>query len=201
MAVTEAHRAGRKVVAHAHGGEGIRNALEAGVDCIAHGIMLDSESIQLMKNKGVYLEPTISVYARILEAPKGVPQFMVERTKQVHDHHRQSLRAAIRAGVKVIAGTDSGSPYHLPPLSLVRELEIFAEEGMSPLEAIRAATGLAAEGVGKEQELGTIEVGHLADIIAVEGEPHKNLGALRAVRWVMKGGQISFNQTVPASQV
>jgi imidazolonepropionase-like amidohydrolase len=83
----------------------------------------------------------------------------------------------------------------------VRELEIFAEEGMSPLEAIRAATGLAAEGVGREQELGTIEVGHLADIIAVEGEPHKNLRALRAVRWVMKGGQISFNQTVPTSQV
>jgi imidazolonepropionase-like amidohydrolase len=187
--VDEAHAQGRKVMCHALGGPGLRLALEVGVDSIEHGCYLDEdpELIPMMAEKGIVFTPTLLVYVYHSESKSP---HVRERARALRDHHRASIQRALAAGVKVVAGTDAGGHGHPPN---ARELPLLVEAGLSPMQAIQAATGWAAEAVGLERELGTIEKGKRADLIAVSGDPLANVGVLadaQRIRLVLKDGAV-----------
>ncbi len=179
--VEEAERHGVKVAAHAHGADGILAAVGAGVNSIEHGSMLTDEAIALMKERGIYLVPTTAL--RDIELPNLPPAILAKR-KSLAEVARESLRRAIRAGVKIALGTDAGV---LPHGTNARELAALVGQGMPPADALRAATVNAAELLGVKDR-GVIAVGKLADLIAVEGDPLQEPNAAQHVRWVMKGG-------------
>jgi imidazolonepropionase-like amidohydrolase len=187
--VDEAHAQGRKVMCHALGGPGLRLALEAGVDSVEHGCYLDEdpELIPMMAERGIVLTPTLLVYAYHSESKSP---HVRERARALRDHHRASIQRALAAGVRVVAGTDAGGHGHPPN---ARELPLLVEAGLSPMQAIQAATGWAAEAVGLEREIGTIEKGKRADLIAVSGDPLADVGVLadaQRIRLVLKDGAV-----------
>jgi imidazolonepropionase-like amidohydrolase len=165
--VDEAHALGRKVLCHALGGPGLRLALEAGVDSIEHGCYLDDdpELLSMMAQHGVFFVPTLTVYEYHRESPAP---HVRERARALRDHHLESIRRALAAGVRVVAGTDAGGHGHPPNAA---ELAHLVAAGLTPMQAIQAATGLAAECVGLEREIGTLEKGKRADLVVVEGDP------------------------------
>lgn len=186
--VDEAHALGRRVMCHAVGGPGLRLAIEAGVDSIEHGCYLneDPELIAMMAERGTFFVPTLTVYAYHRESPQP---HVRARTRALREHHLESLRRALEAGVKIVAGTDAGGHDH-PSNAL--ELRHLVEAGMPPMQALRAATGLAAECLGLEREIGTVEKGKWADLVLVEGDPLRDIRVLqdpRRVRLVIKGGE------------
>jgi imidazolonepropionase-like amidohydrolase len=169
--VTEAAAAGRWVMAHAQGSDGIKAALRAGVRSIEHGIYLDDEAIELLLERGAWLVPTLVAPRGVLAAAEaGVPIPEASRRKavEVAEAHTDSFRRAVAAGVKVALGTDSGVTPHGRNLA---ELELMAKGGMSPAAALAAATSSAAELLGVAGELGTLEPGKRADVVAVDGDP------------------------------
>jgi imidazolonepropionase-like amidohydrolase len=185
--VEEAHALGRRVMCHAVGGPGLRLAVEAGVDSIEHGCYLDEdpELLAMMAERGIFFVPTLTVYEYHRESPWA---HVRERARALRGHHRESVRRALAAGVKVVAGTDAGGHGH-PPNAL--ELQHLVEAGLSPLQALQAATGLAAECLGLEREIGTIEKGKQADLVVVDGDPLADVRIVqeaRRLRLVMKGG-------------
>jgi imidazolonepropionase-like amidohydrolase len=187
--VDEAHAQGRKVMCHALGGSGLRLALEAGVDSIEHGCYLDEdpELIPMMAEKGVVFTPTLLVYVYHSESKSP---HVRERSRALREHHRASIQRALAAGVRVVAGTDAGGHGHPPN---ARELPLLVEAGLSPMQAIQAATGWAAEAVGLEREIGTLEKGKRADLIAVAGDPLADVGLLadgQRIRLVLKDGAV-----------
>lgn len=187
--VTEAHRLGRKVAAHAHGAAGIKQAVLAGVDSIEHGSYIDDEAIRLMKEKGVYLVPTLYLADWFMEnAPKfGVPDFMIEKGKVVMPAARRNVAHAFKQGVKVAFGTDAAVyPHGLN----AREFAVMVKLGMTPMQAIQSATTNAADLLGWSDRVGSIEAGRLADIIAVTGDPTADVTTLERVNFVMKGGRV-----------
>ncbi|MDQ3746111.1 MAG: amidohydrolase family protein [Acidobacteriota bacterium] len=179
--VTEAARWHRDVAAHAYGGEGAKNAIRGGVRSLEHGMMLDDEGLRLLVEHGTYYCPTLSVYI-----PK-TPDEDTELRRRIVASHRQVFQKALRMGVKIVFGTDVGAFEHG---TNAREFELMVEYGMKPLEAIRAATTRAAELLRMEKQLGAVEPGKYADIIAVEGNPLEDIHALRRVNFVMKAGQV-----------
>ena len=179
--VTEAARWHRDVAAHAYGGEGAKNAIRGGVRSLEHGMMLDDEGLRLLVERGTYYCPTLSVYI-----PK-TPDEDTELRRRIVASHRQVFQKALRMGVRVVFGTDVGAFEHG---TNAREFELMVEYGMKPLEAIRAATTRAAELLRMEKQLGAVEPGKYADIIAVEGNPLEDIRALRRVNFVMKAGQV-----------
>jgi imidazolonepropionase-like amidohydrolase len=185
--VEEAHKLNRKVAAHATTAEGIFNALIAGVDSIEHGHRADRKDIELMKEKGVFLVPTVgmvdSSYAR------RAPQFTPEQRKQYDEFVQgtyDEVQLAKSLGVKIASGYDAGSA-ELQGKN-ADELISLTKRGLTPLEAIRAATTTAAELVEGQDHIGAIEPGKLADLIAVQGDPLADITILRQVKFVMKGG-------------
>jgi imidazolonepropionase-like amidohydrolase len=187
--VIEAHRLGRKVAAHAHGAAGIKQAVQSGVDSIEHGSFIDDEAIQMMKEKGTYLVPTLYLGDWFLENYKkvGVPEFMVAKARVVMPAARQNIARAFKAGVKVAFGTDAAVyPHGLN----AREFAVMVKLGMTPMQAIQAATINAADLIGWSDRAGAIEPGHYADIIAVSGDPTKDVAVLEKVDFVMKGGKV-----------
>jgi len=187
--VMEAHRLGRKVAAHAHGAAGIKQAVRAGVDSIEHGSFIDDEAIQMMKEKGTYLVPTLYLGDWFMENYKrvGIPEFMVAKARVVMPAARQNVSRAFNAGVKVAFGTDAAVyPHGLN----AREFAVMVKLGMTPMKAIQSATIDAADLIGWTDRAGLIEPGHYADIIAVSGDPASNVSALEKVDFVMKGGKI-----------
>jgi imidazolonepropionase-like amidohydrolase len=187
--VAEAHRAGRKVAAHAHGGDGIKLAVLAGVDSIEHGSYIDEEGIKLMKEHGTYLVPTLYLTDWFLEnyAKLGLPPSIVAKAREVMPAMKQNLGAAIRQGVPVAFGTDSAVyPHGLN----AREFAVYVRLGMTPIQSIQTATLHAAKLLGMEAHLGAIEPGKYADLIAVDGDPTKDVTELERVRWVMKSGAV-----------
>ncbi len=186
VVVEEAHKAGRRVAAHATTNDGIRNAVNAGVDSIEHGFGADRATLELMKQKGVWLVPTQGPIVNALaeakdeKSRKGLEEFLAKL--------RQMLKTAREVGVKIANGYD-------PATAAVhgtnaREIVALHASGLSNLEAIRAATTNAAELMGWRDRVGAIEAGKLADVIAVSGDPLADIGQLERVVFVMKGGEV-----------
>ena len=185
-AVRVAHRAGKKVMAHAHGTPGIRVAVNAGVDSIEHGSILDGDTAALMARKGTWLVPTIHVLEEALEsgASHGMTPAMLEKARGVMKLRRAGFDAALKAGVRIVFGVDA------EPESAPQEFDAMVRYGMKPLQAIQAATLNAVEMMGMAAQAGAIEPGKFADVIAVDGDPLQDIRTLERVRFVMKGGEV-----------
>jgi imidazolonepropionase-like amidohydrolase len=182
--VDEAARHGVKVAAHAHGTEGIKAAVRAGVASIEHGSMLDDEAIALMKQHGTYLVPTTYLADRINLAV--LPPLVRGKAETVIPLMRESHRKAIAAGVKIAFGTDAAV---YPHGENAKEFAAYVKLGMTPLAALRTATTVAAEVLGKNDR-GSIAAGKLADLIAVPGDPLQDITVTERVQWVMQGGKV-----------
>jgi imidazolonepropionase-like amidohydrolase len=189
-AAETAHMAGRKIAAHAHGAEGIKSAILAGIDSIEHASLIDDEGIRLAKEHGTYL--VMDIYNDdylINEASKvGLQQEHIEKEKVVGRLQRENFEKAVKAGVKMAFGTDAGV---YPHGDNAKQFYYMVKFGMTPAQAIRAATSSAADLIGRSQDVGTIEAGKYADIIAVQSDPLADVRALEHVDFVMKGGTIS----------
>jgi imidazolonepropionase-like amidohydrolase len=191
--VADAHRLGRKVAAHAHGAEGIRWSAEAGVDSIEHGSYIDDAAIAAMKQHGTYLVPTLYLSDWFLEnAPKmNVPPSMLAKGREVMPAARKNIAHAFASGVKVGFGTDAAVyPHGLN----AREFAVMVKLGLTPLQAIQAATLNDADLLGWSDKVGVLEPGRYADIIAVEGDPLADITTLERVKFVMKGGVVYKNE-------
>ncbi|HYM74778.1 MAG TPA: amidohydrolase family protein [Candidatus Dormibacteraeota bacterium] len=188
-AAETAHMAGRKIAAHAHGTEGIKNAILAGIDSIEHASLVDDEGIRLAKEHGTYFVMDIYNDDYLLnEAPKvGLPQENLDKEKMVGRLQRENFQKAVKAGVKMAFGTDAGV---YPHGDNARQFYYMVKFGMTPAQAIRAATSSAADLIGRSSDVGTIEPGKYADIIAVESDPLADVKALEHVDFVMKGGTV-----------
>ncbi len=190
--VEEAAMWGKKVAAHAHGAEGIKRAVKAGVASIEHGSLLDDECIQLMKKHGTYLVADIydddyflAEYSRL-----GYPQKTIDKEKLVGRMQRENFKRAAEAGVKIAFGTDAGV---YPHGWNARQFAKMVEWGLTPLQAIQSATGNAADLLGWQDRVGSIASGRFADIVAVKGDPLGDIRVLEKVDFVMKGGVIIKN--------
>jgi imidazolonepropionase-like amidohydrolase len=185
-AVEVAHRANKKVMAHAHGTEGIKAAVRAGVDSIEHGSLLDDEGAELMVQKGTWLVPTIDVELRTLEmgASFGVEPVMMAKEKEVVRLKRAGFEKALKYHVKIAFGVDDDPDY------LTREFDAMVAWGMKPVEALQAATINASKLLGIADQVGTIEPGKAADIVAVNGDPLTDIKTINNVVLVMKGGEV-----------
>lgn len=194
--VEEAHfRKGVRVMAHAQGSEGIKNAVLAGIHSIEHGIFLDDEAIELMKENGTFLVPTLLAPVAVLELAEeaGMPKASVEQSRQVIEIHKESVTKAHKAGVKIAMGTDAGV---MPHGTNLRELKLMTEAGLTPMESIVATTKTAAECLGWEDKVGTLEEGKLADVIVVKGNPLEDIDGLAdndTIQLVVKDGKVEKN--------
>lgn len=183
--VDETHRIGKKVAAHAIGGDGIAAALRAGVDTIEHGDGLSEPQMEEMVRRGIFWVPTIMVGAYVAPGRQGNWPKMVETEKA-------AFQLALKKGVKIVLGTDAGG-FDWKELNEAREFEYYVNYGMTPMQAIRTATTAAAELLGWSDKMGTIEPGKWADLVAVSGDPLKDITELRHVKFVMKSGSIFKN--------
>jgi len=196
VAAETAHMAGRKIAAHAHGTEGIKNAILAGIDSIEHASLIDDEGIRLAKEHGTYL--VMDIYNDdylISEAPKfGLSTEKLEKEKLVGRLQRENFEKAFKAGAKMAFGTDAGV---YPHGDNARQFAYMVKYGMTPFQAIRSATSSAADLLGLGKDIGAIEPGKSADIIAVESDPLKDVRSLEHVMFVMKEGKV-FKDARPA---
>ncbi|MGN6302470.1 MAG: amidohydrolase family protein [Angustibacter sp.] len=187
-----AHAWGRKVTAHAGPAPIIETAVRLGLDCVEHGYQLTREVSELMAQRGTALVPTLIVTrCGDFFDSLGVPQWMQRRSLDAGPRHVESYQLALAAGVEVLLGSD------MPPFqetggttATVRELEHMAEFGLAPLDALRAATIAPARWLGAGDDIGTVEPGKYADLIAMDADPTQDVSALRTLRWVMKGGAV-----------
>ncbi len=187
-----AYRGGVKVMAHAQGSEGIKNAVRAGVHSIEHGVYLDDEAIELMLERGTFLVPTMIAPIAVLEAGEegGMAGHAVTKARQVVEAQADSFRRAHKAGVKIAMGTDAGV---LPHGTNLRELGLMVDAGMTPMEALVATTRTAAECLGWHDRLGTVEAGKLADVIVTRADPLQDIRSLQnpdSIMLVIKDGQM-----------
>jgi imidazolonepropionase-like amidohydrolase len=191
--VADAHRLGRKVAAHAHGAEGIRWAAEAGVDSIEHGSYIDDAGIAAMKEHGTYLVPTLYLGDWMMENAEQthMPPPLLAKAREVIPAARKNLAHAFTSGVKVAFGTDAAVyPHGLNG----REFAVMVKLGLTPLQAIQAATVNAADLLGWSGKVGSLEPGAWADVVAVDGDPVKDVTTLERVKFVMKGGEVVKNE-------
>ncbi len=188
------YRRGVKVMSHAQGLEGVRNAVEAGIHSIEHGIYLDDAVIELMIERGTYVVPTLVAPIGVLEAaeaaPGDVPEYAVRKAREVIEVHRESIARAHEAGVRIAMGTDCAVTPHGTNL---RELPLLCGVGFTPMEAIVASTRIAAECLGWEADIGTLAVGKLADVVICQGDPLADIATLEDttnIALVMQGGRV-----------
>ena len=188
----EAHKLGRKVAAHAHGTQSIKDAIRAGIDSIEHSSLIDDEGITLAKQHGTYLVFDIYNDDFILQegAKAGMLPESIEKEKKVGRLQRENFKRAFQAGAKIAFGTDAGV---YPHGDNARQFGKMVEWGMQPLDAIRAATLNAADLIGWSDKVGSLEKGRLADLIAVDGDPLSDVKTLEKVKFVMKGGVVARN--------
>jgi imidazolonepropionase-like amidohydrolase len=188
-AAEEAHMAGRKIAAHAHGTQGIKNAILAGIDSIEHASLIDDEGIRLAKEHGTYLVMDIYnddyILGKAIEF--GLPKENVEKEKMVGRLQRENFERAVKGGAKMAFGTDAGV---YPHGDNAKQFFYMVKFGMTPAQAIRAATSSAADLIGRSRDVGTIEANKFADIIAVTADPLQDVRALENVGFVMKGGVV-----------
>jgi imidazolonepropionase-like amidohydrolase len=191
--VDEAQALDRRVMCHALGGRGLDIAIEAGVNSIEHGSYLDEDPrhLERMAERGIFFVPTLLVYEYHRKSPQP---HVRERAEALRQHHVESIKRALALGVKVVAGTDAGGHGH--PAN-AGELECLVKSGMTPMQALQAATGWAAECLGQEAELGTLAAGRLADLVVVAGDPLADIGVLcnlQRIALVIKDGKIAANR-------
>jgi len=191
--VADAHRLGRKVAAHAHGAEGIRWAAEAGVDSIEHGSYIDDPAIAAMKEHGTYLVPTLYLGDWMFDNAglTRLPPPLLAKAQAVIPAARKNIAHAFASGVKVAFGTDAAV---YPHGMNAHEFAVMVKLGLTPLQAIQAATVNAADLLGWSGKVGTLEPGAWADIVAVDGDPLKDVTTLERVKFVMKGGEVVRNE-------
>jgi len=198
--VQEARHAMRFVASHAQSAEGIKNAIIAGVKTIEHGIYIDEEGVELAKERDVIVVPTFSVVEHVLKYGKevGVPEWGLKKAEEVYKDHVENIRKAYRAGVKIASGTDFGGGVKAFRHGLnALEIQLLTEKlGMTPTEALIAATKVAAEACGMGGSIGTLERGKVADIIVIDGNPLDDVKILqdhRKIALVMKEGRVVKN--------
>lgn len=191
----EAHMWGKKVCAHAHGTEGIKMTIKAGVSSVEHCSLIDDEGIQLMKKKGVFMVPTIYAVDYIIEkySSKGYPTKIIEKAKKLRAQKNECFKKAVKGGVKIAYGTDAAV---IPHGWNAKDFKYMVELGMTPMQAIQSATINAAELLDYKTKVGSIAKGKFADIIAVYGDPVSDISILERVRFVMKDGVI-YKQEMP----
>jgi len=191
--VADAHRLGRRVAAHAHGAEGVRWASEAGVDSIEHGHLMDDAAIATLKKNGTYLVPTLFLgeYMEKNMEHSDIPEYSKQKMRDVTAAMRKNVGRAFAAGVKVAFGTDAAVyPHGLN----AGEFHVYVSLGMTPLAAIQTATINASDLLGPKYLVGSLEPGKWADVIAVDGDPTKDVTILEHVKFVMKAGAIYKNE-------
>jgi imidazolonepropionase-like amidohydrolase len=188
-AAEEAHARGKKIAAHAHGAEGIKNAIRAGIDSIEHASLIDDEGIRMAKEHGTYLDMDIynDDYLLSKAIEFGLEQENIDKEKEVGQKQRDNFQKAVRAGVKMAFGTDAGV---YPHGDNARQFAYMLKYGMTPAQAIRTATIDSATLLDRQKDIGTIEAGKFADIIAVSGDPLADVRVLEKVDFVMKGGRV-----------
>jgi imidazolonepropionase-like amidohydrolase len=194
--VDECHRLRKKVAVHCHGDQAAREALAAGVDSIEHGSFLKSETLQLMKNKGTYLVPTLMATEYILGKIGNYPPVLQAKAKAAAAARSEMFRNALRLGVKIGFGTDAAV---YPHGENAEEFKLMVDLGMAPLDALKCASANDAELFGLSQKLGTLEKGKLADVIAMQGDPTQDITATERVSFVMKEGKIIRNGPATAA--
>jgi len=192
-AVDEARKFGLRVAAHAHGAQGIKNAIRAGVASIEHGTLVDDEGIALMKQHGTYLVADIydEEYIQGEGKRNGEPADFLEHDRSLGRAQRENFRKAVQGGVKIAFGTDAGV---YPHGDNAKQFAFMVQYGQTPMQAIQAATISAADLLGKKDELGSISVGKHADLVAVQGDPIVNIRLLENVQFVMKDGKVYKQQ-------
>ena len=194
-AVEVAHRAGKRVMVHAEGTEGIKAAARAGVDSVEHGTMLDEEGAALMEQRGTWLVPTLYTFQHGVEqgASLGADPIMVAKGKAILSAQKPAFNLALKHHLKIAYGTDDDPDFSS------KEFGALVHGGLSPLAAIQAATVNAASLMGTTQGAGAIEAGKFADIIAVSGDPLKDIAVMEHVTFVMKGGEVFKDEAHPRS--
>jgi len=188
--ISTANDYGFKVAAHAHGAEGMKRAIRAGVASIEHGTLMDDETRKLMKKNGTYLVPTILAGEFVAEKAKidgYFPEIVRPKAASIGPQLKSNFTKAVEVGVKIAFGTDSGVSAHGDN---AREFKLMVDAGMSEIEAIRSATVYAAELLGESENLGSLEVGKFADIVAVKGNPLEDITLLENIGFVMKDGKV-----------
>lgn len=190
-AVEEAHKVQRKVTAHAHAAEGIKNAIRAGVDCIEHGSFLDEEAIELFLARDVVLDPTLSGIWRYTMYEREVGNVQLADVLMEHaiEPGRKNIQRAIKAGVTIGVGTDSAG-------IVAEEIELLAGLGMSAMDCLVAATKNSADALGLLGQIGTLEVGKVADIVVLGSDPLEDIRAFYDVKWVFKEGRLFEGERV-----
>lgn len=183
--VDEANRFGLRVAAHAVGTEGIRNAVDAGVDTVEHGNLMDDETLAQMERGDVAYDPTLFTY-RNIALSDGIPEYARRNARGVYERHRETFERALETEIPILAGSDAGSP-NLPHPSLHRELECMVEFGQNPEDALASATLTSATRLG-QPELGVVEAGTPADVVGFADDPREDVGATGAPSLVVKGG-------------
>jgi imidazolonepropionase-like amidohydrolase len=189
-AVETARMLGRRVAAHAHGNEGIKAAIRAGVASIEHGSFLDDEAVRMMVEHGTYLVPTLFAGWSVgtPEAAAHLPAWMADKGRRAWEAMQRSIRLAVAGGVKIALGTDAGVDPHGQN---AREFELLvAAGGMAPMQAVQAGTLSAATLLGMEHDVGSVEPGKYADLVAVAGDPLADITVLQHPVFVMKGGEV-----------
>jgi imidazolonepropionase-like amidohydrolase len=195
VAIEEAEKYGKLTAAHAIGEEGINNALEAGVRTLEHGTYISDKGIGIIQRTGAYLVPTLAAFKTLKYGKEGgVPEYHLKKVQAFKDAHFINLRKALDAGVKVITGTDAGTPFNLHGENAY-ELECLVEAGMTPMEAIHAATRVAAEAL-KLEDKGMLKEGHVADLIVIDGNPLDDITILQhgKVEQVYKQGDLVYSK-------
>jgi imidazolonepropionase-like amidohydrolase len=190
--MTTAHSLGMKVASHAHGKAGIDSAVRAGVDSIEHGTYSDAETYKLMKERGTFMVPTLfaaqEIYEMAVKSPDQLPPTVAEKAIAVTPTMKHNAYNAYKAGVKMALGTDQLG--FRPHGQNAKEFEYLVEAGIKPVDAIMMGTKNAAELLGKPEQVGSIQAGRFADVVAVDGDPLADIKILQNVQFVMKGGKV-----------
>jgi imidazolonepropionase-like amidohydrolase len=186
--VAAAHDLGRRAAAHAHGPEGAKRAIRAGIDSIEHGTFLDDEGLRMMREHGTYLVPTLSVRAGIAESK--FPPLVQQKADVALRAQDNMVRRALAAGVKIALGTDAAV---YPHGDNALEFVLLVKDGMTPAQALRSGTSVAADLLALQKKVGSLEAGKAADIVAVPGNPLQDIKLTQDVVFVMKDGQVFRN--------
>ncbi|HTX61877.1 MAG TPA: amidohydrolase family protein, partial [Methanobacterium sp.] len=197
--IEEAQTRGIKTMAHAHGSQGIKNAVKAGIHSIEHGTYLDEEAMEMILERNVYLVPTLLAqkHNKIVAETGEMAEYRIDDAIRVFDIHRKNMEKAHKAGITMVMGTDCGVVDHGTNL---QELELLCDIGMKPMEAVMSGTKVAAERLGWQDKIGTLEAGKLADIVISKADPLSNIKSLGNpdnIEVVIKDGKVIKNLLEP----